>query len=152
MRASSVGAATRPACIIEDDVEIGANSTVDRGAVGDTVIGAGSRLDNLVQIGHNSRLGRCCVIVSQAGVSGSTVLEDFVMVAGQAGIAGHLHIGKSVRIGGQAGVMADVPAGTNIVGSPAMPVKDFFRQVATLRRLSNPARRPSRPDPTTEPS
>ena len=123
--------------ILEDDVEVGANSTIDRGALGDTVIGAGSRLDNLVQIGHNARLGRCCVIVSQAGISGSTVLEDFVMVAGQAGFAGHLHIGKGAKIGGQAGVMADVAAGTDVVGSPAMPVRDFFRQVATLRRLAS---------------
>ncbi len=123
--------------ILEDDVEVGANSTIDRGAVGDTVIGAGSRLDNLVQIGHNVRLGRCCVVVSQAGISGSTVLEDFVVVAGQVGIAGHLHIGKGAKVGGQAGVMADVPAGTDVVGSPAMPVREFFRQVATLRRLTN---------------
>jgi len=122
--------------IIEDDVEIGANTTVDRGSAQDTVIGAGSRLDNLVQIGHNVRLGRCCVIVAQVGISGSTVLDDFVTAAGQAGLAGHLHIGRQARIGGQAGVMADVPAGTEVVGSPAMPVREFFRQVATVRRLS----------------
>ncbi len=122
--------------VIEDDVEIGANSTVDRGSAQDTVIGAGSRLDNLVQIGHNVRLGRCCVIVSQAGISGSTVLEDFVMAGGQAGLTGHLHIGRRARIGAQAGVMADVPAGADVVGSPSMPVREFFRQVATLRRLA----------------
>ncbi len=79
--------------ILEDDVEIGANSTVDRGSAQDTVIGAGSRLDNLVQIGHNARLGRCCVVVAQAGISGSTELEDFVVIAGQAGLAGHIRIG-----------------------------------------------------------
>ncbi len=122
--------------ILEDDVEVGANSTIDRGAIGDTVIGAGSRLDNLVQIGHNVRLGRCCVIVSQAGVSGSTVLGDFVMLGGQAGITGHLHLGTGARIGAQAGVMADVPAGTSVVGSPAMPIKEFFRQVAVLKGLA----------------
>ncbi len=121
--------------IIEDDVEVGANSTIDRGSAQDTVIGAGSRLDNLVQIGHNVRLGRCCVIVSQAGISGSTVLEDFVMVGGQGGLTGHLHIGRKARIGAQAGVMGDVAAGTEVVGSPAMPVRDFFRQVAVVRRL-----------------
>ncbi len=121
--------------IVEDDVEVGANSTIDRGSAQDTVIGAGSRLDNLVQIGHNVRLGRCCVIVSQAGISGSTVLEDFVMVGGQGGLTGHLHIGRKARIGAQAGVMADVAAGTEVVGSPAMPVRDFFRQVAVIRRL-----------------
>lgn len=127
--------------ILEDDVEIGANSTVDRGSAQDTVIGTGSRLDNLVQIGHNVRLGRCCVIVSQAGVSGSTVLEDFVMLGGQAGLTGHLHIGRKARIGAQAGVMADVPADTEVLGSPAQPLRVFFRQVAALRRLAGGGRR-----------
>ena len=122
--------------VIEDDVEIGANSTIDRGSAQDTVIGAGSRLDNLVQIGHNVRLGRCCVIVSQAGISGSTVLEDFVQVAGQAGLTGHLRIGRKARIGAQCGVMADVPAGADVLGSPALPVREFFRQVLALRRLA----------------
>ncbi len=120
--------------VIEDDVEIGANTTIDRGSLHDTFIGAGSRLDNLVQIGHNVRLGRGCVIVSQAGISGSTVLEDHVMVAGQAGLTGHLRIGRRARIGAQAGVMADVPAGADVVGSPAQPVREFFRQIALLRR------------------
>ena len=100
------------------------------------MIGAGSRLDNLVQIGHNVRLGRACVIVSQAGVSGSTVLEDFVMLGGQAGLTGHLRIGRKARIGAQAGVMSDVPAGADVVGSPAQPLRTFFRQVAALRRLA----------------
>jgi UDP-3-O-[3-hydroxymyristoyl] glucosamine N-acyltransferase len=122
--------------ILGDDVEVGANSTIDRGSVQDTVIGAGSRLDNLVQIGHNVRLGRACVVVSQAGISGSTVVEDFVVIAGQAGLVGHLSIGRGARIGAQAGVMADVPAGAEVVGSPAMPVRSFFRQVAALRRLA----------------
>ena len=122
--------------LLGDDVEIGANSTVDRGSTLDTVIGAGSRLDNLVQIGHNVRLGLCCVVVSQAGISGSTVLGDFVVIGGQAGLAGHLHIGDGARLGGQAGVMADVPPGAEFLGSPAMPVRAFFRQVATLRRLA----------------
>ena len=124
--------------IVEDDVEIGANTTIDRGSAHDTVIGAGSRLDNLVQIGHNVRLGRGCVIVSQAGISGSTILGDHVMVAGQAGLIGHLRIGRKARIGAQAGVMADVPEGADVVGSPAQPVREFFRQVATLRRLARP--------------
>jgi UDP-3-O-[3-hydroxymyristoyl] glucosamine N-acyltransferase len=122
--------------LLEDDVEVGANSTVDRGSAQDTVIGAGSRLDNLVQIGHNVRLGRCCVIVAQAGISGSTVLDDFVQVGGQGGLTGHLRIGRGARIGAQAGVMADVPAGADVVGSPAEPVRDFFRAVAALRRLA----------------
>jgi UDP-3-O-[3-hydroxymyristoyl] glucosamine N-acyltransferase len=122
--------------ILEDDVEIGANTTIDRGSAHDTVIGAGSRLDNLVQIGHNVRLGRACVIVSQAGISGSTVLGDQVMLGGQAGLTGHLKIGTRARIGAQAGVMADVPERADVVGSPAEPVRVFFRQMATLRKLS----------------
>ena len=121
--------------IVEHDVEVGANTTVDRGSAQDTVIGAGSRLDNLVQIGHNVRIGRACVIVSQAGISGSTVVEDFVMIGGQAGLTGHLTIGRAARIGAKAGVMADVPAGQEVAGAPAMPVRAFFRQTATLRRL-----------------
>ena len=121
--------------LIEDDVDIGANTTIDRGSTQDTVIGAGSRLDNLVQIAHNVRLGRACVIVAQAGISGSCVLEDFVVVAGQAGFSGHLRIGRGARIGGKSGVMGDVPAGEEWVGSPARPVKAFFREVATLRKL-----------------
>ncbi len=122
--------------ILEDDVEVGANSTIDRGSLQDTVIGAGSRLDNLVQIGHNARLGLGCVIVSQAGVSGSTILEDHVMVGPQAGLTGHLRIGRTARIGAQAGVMADVAAGTEVVGSPAQSRWAFFREVAILRRLA----------------
>ena len=122
--------------VLEDDVEVGANSTIDRGSTQDTVIGAGSRLDNLVQIGHNVRLGRCCIVVSQAGISGSTVLEDFVVVAAQAGLVGHLRIGAKARIGAQAGVMRDVPAAADVLGAPAIAVREFFRQVATLRKLA----------------
>ena len=121
---------------VGDDVEIGANTTIDRGSVQDTVIGAGSRIDNLVQIGHNVQLGRCCVVVGQAGISGSTVLEDFVVLAAQAGIAGHLRIGAKARIGAKSGVMADVAAGLDVIGAPAEPVREFFRGVATLRKLS----------------
>ena len=121
--------------IVEDDVEVGANSTIDRGSTQDTVIGAGTRLDNLVQIGHNVRLGRCCVIVAQVGIAGSTQLEDFVQVGGQAAMAGHLHIGQGTRIGAQAGVISDAPAGSILLGSPAQPRTDFLRQVATLKRM-----------------
>jgi UDP-3-O-[3-hydroxymyristoyl] glucosamine N-acyltransferase len=122
--------------ILEDDVEVGANTAIDRGSVGDTVIGAGSRLDNLVQIGHNVRLGRCCVIVAQVGISGSTVLEDFVRVGGQAGMAGHLRIGRGAQIGAQAGVMSDAAPEAILLGSPAQPRREFFRQVATLKQMA----------------
>ncbi len=122
--------------ILEDDVEVGANTTIDRGSLRDTVIGAGSRLDNLVQIGHNVRVGRLCVIVAQVGISGSTTLEDQVMIAGQVGVIGHARIGQKARIGAQSGVMSDVPAGAEWLGSPAMPAREVFRQIATLRRLA----------------
>lgn len=121
--------------ILEDDVEIGANTTIDRGATQDTVIGAGSRLDNLVQIGHNVVLGRCCVIVAQAGIAGSTVLEDFVQIGGQAALDGHLRLGKGARVGAQSGVMWDIPPGVDVVGFPAQPKREFFRQIAALRRM-----------------
>jgi UDP-3-O-[3-hydroxymyristoyl] glucosamine N-acyltransferase len=137
--------------LLEDDVEVGANSTVDRGSAADTVIGAGSRLDNLVQIGHNVRMGRCCVVVAQAGISGSTVLEDFVVIAAQAGLTGHLRIGQKARIGAQAGVMSDVGAGLDVIGSPSQPVREFFRGVATLRKLVRAQRQVNR-DATREPT
>jgi UDP-3-O-[3-hydroxymyristoyl] glucosamine N-acyltransferase len=121
--------------IVGDDVEIGANSTIDRGAGPDTVIGDGTMIDNLVQIGHNVTLGRCCVIVAQVGISGSTKLGDFVMIGGQGGLAGHLTIGDGARIAAQSGVMRDIPPGGSVFGYPAMPSKEFWRQLATLKRL-----------------
>jgi len=120
--------------IIENDVEIGANTTVDRGALEDTIIGAGTRIDNLVQIGHAVRIGKACLIVAQAGISGSTVLEDHVVLAGQAGITGHLRIGTGARVAAQAGVMTDIAARAEVAGSPAQPVRAFFKEVATIRR------------------
>ncbi|HWI27128.1 MAG TPA: UDP-3-O-(3-hydroxymyristoyl)glucosamine N-acyltransferase [Stellaceae bacterium] len=123
--------------IIGDDVEIGANSTVDRGAGPDTVIGAGTMIDNLVQIGHNVQIGRGCVLVAQVGISGSTRLGDHVMVGGQGGLAGHLTIGSGARIAAQAGIMRDVAPGETVMGYPAVPIKEFFRQVAVLQRLAS---------------
>jgi UDP-3-O-[3-hydroxymyristoyl] glucosamine N-acyltransferase len=122
--------------VIGDDVEIGANSTVDRGAGPDTVIGAGTMIDNLVQIGHNVQVGRGCVIVAQVGISGSTRFGDFVMIGGQAGFTGHLTIGANARIGAQAGVMRDVAPGESVVGSPAVPARDHHRQAILLQRLA----------------
>jgi UDP-3-O-[3-hydroxymyristoyl] glucosamine N-acyltransferase len=129
--------------ILQDDVEVGANSTIDRGSLQDTVIGAGSRLDNLVQIGHNVRLGRGCVIVAQAGISGSTILEDHVMIGPQAGLTGHLRIGRMAKIGSQAGVMSDVDAGAEVIGSPSQPRRAFFREVAVLRRMARAGGKPA---------
>jgi len=120
--------------IIEDDVEIGANSTVDRGAGPDTVIGRGSQIDNLVHIGHNVRLGRGCILAGQVGISGSTQLGDYAVVGGQAGFAGHLRIGVGATIAAKSGVTKDVPEGETWGGFPAVPIREFRRQSALLLR------------------
>ena len=122
--------------IIGDGAEIGAGSCIDRGAGGDTVIGAGARIDNLAQIGHNVSIGRGAVIVAQVGISGSANIGDYAVLAGQVGVAGHLTIGARARVGAQAGVMNDIPAGTDVVGSPAWPAKETLRAFARLRRLA----------------
>ena len=122
--------------MIEDDVEVGANATIDRGAGPDTVVGSGTRIDNLVQLGHNVKIGRNCVIVAQTGISGSTKLGDFVMTGGQSGFAGHLNIGTGARIAAQSGIMRDVPPGVEYMGSPAVPIRQFMRQVAKLSKLT----------------
>lgn len=121
--------------ILGDFVEVGANSCVDRGSQGDTVLGAGTRLDNLVQIGHNVRTGRGCVVVAQVGISGSATLGDGVQLGGQSGVTGHLTIGDRARVGAQAGIMGDVPAGADFVGSPAWPARETLRAFAALRRM-----------------
>ena len=122
--------------IIQDDVEIGAGATIDRGANRDTIIGEGTKIDNLVQIGHNVVVGRHCVLVAQSGVSGSTVIGDFAALGGQAGLTGHLEIGAGAQIAAQAGVMSDVPAGERWSGAPARPLREFFREVAAVRKLA----------------
>ena len=122
--------------VIGDDVDIGANTTIDRGSGHDTVIGPGSMIDNLVQIGHNVVLGRGCILAGQVGISGSTKLGDYVMAGGQAGLSGHLNIGTAARIGAQAGLMKDVAAGETVIGSPAVPIVAFWRQVAMIQRLA----------------
>ncbi len=121
--------------IIEDHVQIGANTTIDRGAGPDTVIGRGTWIDNLVQIGHNVKIGKGCIFVAQSGVAGSTTIEDYVVVGGQVGIAGHLTIGSGARIAAQSGIMRDTPAKAVVMGCPAVPMKQFMRQVAALKRL-----------------
>ena len=122
--------------IIEDDVEIGANTTIDRGAGPDTIIGEGSKIDNLVQIGHNVRLGSRCVVVSQVGISGSTVIGELSVIGGQVGIAGHLKIGSGVQVAAQSGIMRNVASGEKICGSPAKPIREFMRGVAVIEKLS----------------
>src|SRR3712207_1386187 len=113
--------------VLGNEVQISANACVDRGARGDSVRGPGTRLDNLVQVGHNVRTGRGCILVAQSGVSGSTGLGDFVTIAAQAGLTGRLRIGSKARVGAQAGVMNDVPAGNHALGSPSLPVRPAWR-------------------------
>jgi UDP-3-O-[3-hydroxymyristoyl] glucosamine N-acyltransferase len=128
-------------CLIEDDVEIGAGSTVDRGSIDDTVIGAGTKIDNLVQIAHNVRIGRFCLIAAQAGISGSARIEDNCVIGGQAGFQGHHTIGKGAMIGGQSGVFGNVPPGEMWSGYPARPHREALRAQAALFKLSGMMRR-----------
>jgi UDP-3-O-[3-hydroxymyristoyl] glucosamine N-acyltransferase len=126
---------------IGDDVEIGANTTVDRGTLGDTRIGRGTKIDNLVQIAHNVTIGERCIIVAQVGIAGSTVLESDVVVLAQAGIAGHKRIGTRALIGPQSGVHSDVPAGSPVLGTPQRLDRAFHREMAALSRLPELIRR-----------
>jgi UDP-3-O-[3-hydroxymyristoyl] glucosamine N-acyltransferase len=121
--------------VIEDDVKIDANCAIDRGAHGDTVIGAGTVIDNLVQIAHNVRLGRCCILAGQVGIAGSTVIGDGVVIGGQAAISDHLTIGSGARIAGKSGVVRDVEEGMAVGGCPAIPVRQWHRQTVGLLRL-----------------
>jgi UDP-3-O-[3-hydroxymyristoyl] glucosamine N-acyltransferase len=123
-------------CILEHDVEVGANSCVDRGSVDDTIIGAGTKIDNLVHIAHNVRLGRMCFVIAQVGIAGSARVEDGVQLGGQAGIGGHLTIGARASIAGQSAVFGSVPAGETWSGYPARPHKEQMRALAALARLS----------------
>ena len=123
--------------ILQDDVEIGAGTTIDRGANRDTVIGEGTKIDNLVQIGHNVSIGRHCIIVSQCGISGSVVIEDHVILAGQVGLPDNVTIGEGAIVGAQSGVMSDIPAGERWLGYPAMRGREFLRNMMALRQWVN---------------
>jgi UDP-3-O-[3-hydroxymyristoyl] glucosamine N-acyltransferase len=126
---------------VGDDVEIGAGTTIDRAALGVTRIGSGTKIDNLVQVGHNVETGRNCILVAQCGISGSTRLGDQVTLAGQAGIAGHLQIGDGATVGPQSGVAKNIPAGTTMGGTPAMERGTFMRTMTAIPKLPDMARR-----------
>jgi len=123
-------------CIIGHDVEIGANSAIDRGSIDDTVVGDGTKIDNLVHLAHNVRVGRLCLILAQVGVAGSSRVEDGAILAGQVGVAGHLTVGARARLGAQAGVISDVPAGEEWSGYPARPHRESLRASAALFKLA----------------
>ncbi|HOX55864.1 MAG TPA: UDP-3-O-(3-hydroxymyristoyl)glucosamine N-acyltransferase [Candidatus Paceibacterota bacterium] len=127
--------------IICDDVELGANVTVDRGALGPTIIGKGTKVDNLVQIAHNVTLGEHCIIVSQAGIAGSTKLGNYVVLGGQVGLAGHLKIGNRVSVAAQSGVMNNIPDGEKWIWTPAQPDRQAKRQMIALQQLPELMRR-----------
>ncbi|MGB8166388.1 MAG: UDP-3-O-(3-hydroxymyristoyl)glucosamine N-acyltransferase [Chthoniobacteraceae bacterium] len=120
---------------IDDDVEIGAGSMVDRGRIGRTRIGAGTKIDNLVQIGHNVVIGKHCILVSGVAIAGSAVIGDYVVMAAGAGIAGHVNVGAQSTIGGRAGVTKDVLAGTSVLGFPAVPAREERRRIGSIARL-----------------
>ncbi len=121
--------------IIHDDVEIGANSAIDRGALGPTVIGQGTKIDNLVQVAHNVTIGRHCLVMGQVGFAGSTQLGDYCVIASQSGVAGHLKLGRQVTVGGKSGVIRDVPDKETVLGFPAVPDKQAKRQWVAIQKL-----------------
>jgi UDP-3-O-[3-hydroxymyristoyl] glucosamine N-acyltransferase len=128
-------------CVIGDDVEVGANSTIDRGSIDDTVIGNGTKIDNLVHIAHNVRVGEKCLVMAQVGVAGSATIGDGAILAGQAGIAGHITIGAGARVAAQAGVFGSIPPGESWSGYPARPHKESLRASAALFKLAGMMRR-----------
>jgi len=121
--------------VLEDDVELGANVTIDRAVLGQTVIGAGTKIDNQVQVAHNVHIGKGCLIAALAGISGSTELGDYVVMGGQSGIAGHVHVGKGTRVAAKAGVTKDTGAGQTVSGFPAAPHREELRRQASVTRL-----------------
>jgi UDP-3-O-[3-hydroxymyristoyl] glucosamine N-acyltransferase len=140
--------------IIQNDVEIGAGSTIDRGANRDTVIGEGTKIDNLVQVGHNASIGRHCVVVAQSGISGSATIEDYVVLGARVGVNNHVRVGEGAQIGATSAVKDNVPPGARWGGVPAKPAKQWFREVIALERLAarsldgppDPGRTKDKPD------
>ena len=127
--------------VIGNDVEVGANTCIDRGALDYTIIGDGCRIDNLVQIAHGDKFGRGCVIVAQVGIAGSSTLGDYVVLGGQVGVADHVHINSGAQVAAQSGVMREIEAGAVVMGTPTVPIKDFMRQVACIQKLANPKKK-----------
>jgi UDP-3-O-[3-hydroxymyristoyl] glucosamine N-acyltransferase len=127
--------------VIEDDVEIGANTCIDRAALGSTVIGQGTKIDNLVHIAHNVVIGRHCLVMGQVGFAGSTRLGDYCVIASQSGIAGHLKLGTQATVGAKSGVMRDVPDKGTVLGIPAMPDRQMKRQFIAVQQLPEMIRR-----------
>jgi UDP-3-O-[3-hydroxymyristoyl] glucosamine N-acyltransferase len=138
--------------IIQDDVEIGAGTAIDRGGLRDTIVGEGTKIDNQVQVGHNVVIGRHCMLVAQVGIAGSVVLEDHVVLGGQVGIADNVTIGEGAKIGAKSGVMSNVPPGETWIGSPAMPDRDFWRMMLESKRRSKPSRTQTLATPARKPS
>jgi UDP-3-O-[3-hydroxymyristoyl] glucosamine N-acyltransferase len=127
--------------VVEGDVEIGANSTIDRATLGETRIGAGTKIDNLVQVGHNVRVGRHCILCGQAGIAGSALLGDHVVLAGQAGVSGHIELGDGAQVAAKSAALGPVPAGTQVAGIPAVDLRRWKRQIVLLSRLEEMSRR-----------
>ncbi len=127
--------------VVERDVEIGANTTIDRATLGETRIGEGTKIDNLVQVGHNVQVGRHCILCGQAGIAGSTRLGDFVVLAGQAGVSGHIHLGDGAQVAAKSAALTSVEPGTQVAGIPAIELKRWRRQTVLLGRLEEMSRR-----------
>jgi UDP-3-O-[3-hydroxymyristoyl] glucosamine N-acyltransferase len=128
-------------CVLGDDVDVGANTTIDRGSIGDTVIGHGAKLDNLIQIGHNVRIGERAILIAQVGVAGSAIVGNGAVLGGQVGVAGHLSIGAGARVGAQGGVIGDIPAGQTVSGYPARPHREALRAQAAFFKLPETVRK-----------
>lgn len=130
--------------VIGNDVEIGSNTSIDRGALGSTSVGDGTKIDNFVHLAHNVKVGRHCIIMGQSGIAGSTTVGDYTVIASQSGISGHLAIGSQVTIGAKSGLMRDVPSGSTVVGTPAAPDKQTKRQWICIQRLPEMLKRLTR--------